>query len=132
VGLVDIVLSIVGVFVLAWVILVAIVWLHRPARALAGPAVRMIPDVVKLTRALLADRATPRRVKVALAGLLAYLVSPIDLIPDFIPILGSMDDLVVAALVLRWAGRRVGLEQIRAHWSGSDAGFDLLARLLGV
>jgi hypothetical protein len=86
VGLVDIVLSIVGVFVLAWMILVAIVWLHRPARALAGPAVRMIPDVVKLTRALLADRATPRRVKVALAGLLAYLVSPIDLIPDFIPI----------------------------------------------
>jgi uncharacterized membrane protein YkvA (DUF1232 family) len=132
VGLVDIVLSIVGVFVLAWVILVAIVWLHRPARALAGPALRMIPDVVRLTRALLADRATPRRVKVALAGLLAYLVSPIDLIPDFIPILGSMDDLVVAALVLRWAGRRVGLEQIRAHWSGSDAGFDLLARLLGV
>jgi uncharacterized membrane protein YkvA (DUF1232 family) len=131
-GLVDIVLSIVGVFVLAWVILVAIVWLHRPARALAGPALRMIPDVVRLTRALLADRATPRRVKVALAGLLAYLVSPIDLIPDFIPILGSMDDLVVAALVLRWAGRRVGLEQIRAHWSGSDAGFDLLARLLGV
>jgi hypothetical protein len=53
VGLVDAILSIVGVFVLAWVILVAIVWLHRPSRALAGPALRLIPDLLRLTRALL-------------------------------------------------------------------------------
>ena len=131
-GLVHILLSIVGVFVLAWVILVAIVWLHRPSRALAGPALRMIPDVVRLTRALLADRATPRRVKVALAGLLAYMVSPIDLIPDFIPILGSMDDLVVTALVLRWAGRRVRSSKSAPIGPAPTRASISLVRLLGV
>jgi uncharacterized membrane protein YkvA (DUF1232 family) len=81
---------------------------------------------------LLGDQATPRSVKVALGGLLAYLLSPIDLIPDFIPVAGSVDDLAVTVLVLRWAGRRVGRDQLRRHWAGSEAGFGLLVRLLGL
>lgn len=117
---------------LAWVILVALVWLHRPARAIAGPALRLIPDLVHLTRSLLGDHATPRSVKVALGGLLVYLVSPIDLVPDFIPVLGSVDDLAVTAIVLRWAGRRIGPDQLRRHWAGNEAGFALLMRLLGI
>jgi uncharacterized membrane protein YkvA (DUF1232 family) len=124
--------AILGALFVAWLILAAIVWFHRPSRALAGPALRLIPDLVRLVRSLLADPSSPRRVKVALAGLLAYLISPIDLIPDFIPILGSMDDVVVAGLVLRWAGRQIGVEPIRAHWSGSAAGFELLRRLLAL
>jgi uncharacterized membrane protein YkvA (DUF1232 family) len=131
-GLVDGLLVIAGAFVLAWLVLVVVIWLHRPSRALVSPALRLIPDLVRLVRSLLADRESPRRVKVALGGLLVYLVSPIDLIPDFVPVLGSVDDLVVTALVLRWAGRQIGVEQIRAHWSGSDAGFALLLRLLGL
>ena len=60
-----------------------------------------------------------------------YLISPIDLIPDFIPIVGSVDDLALTALVLRWAGRRLGPDELRRHWAGSEAGFSLLMRLLG-
>lgn len=121
-----------SLLVLTWIVLIAVLWLHRPSRAVAGPALRLIPDLIRLVRSLIGDSATPRRVKVALGGLLIYLLSPIDLIPDFIPGLGSIDDLAVAALVLRWSGRRVGFDGLRAHWAGSDAGFELLLRLLGI
>lgn len=124
-------LTAIAILALAWVLLVVIVWLHRPSWALAGPALRLIPDLIRLTRSLLADRATPRRVKVALGALLIYLLSPIDLIPDFIPVLGSVDDLAITALVLRWAGRRVGATELKRHWAGTEPGFDLLLRFLG-
>ena len=127
-----VVLAILGLAALAWLGILALVWLHQPARAMAGPALKLIPDLVGLCRSLLADRATPRSVKVALGGLLVYLVSPIDLIPDFIPVGGSMDDIAITAVVLRWAGRRVGRDQLRRHWTGSEAGFGLLLRLLGL
>ena len=117
---------------LLWIILVAVLWLHRPSRALVGPAVRMAPDLIRLVRSLLGDRSTPGSVKIALAGLLVYLVSPIDLIPDFIPVLGQLDDVVVAVIILRWSARRVGLDGLRAQWAGSDNGFDALRQLLGL
>ena len=117
--------------VAAWILFVLVMWLHRPTRALAGPALRLIPDLVRLVRSLIADRSTPRSAKLALGGLLLYLLSPIDLIPDFIPGLGSIDDIAVAAVILRWVGRRVGVTELRAHWTGSDAGFEMLRRLLG-
>jgi uncharacterized membrane protein YkvA (DUF1232 family) len=103
----------------------------RP-RELAGPALRLIPDLLRLVRALLADSRTPRSVRFALAGLLAYLLSPLDLIPDFVPVIGSVDDLIVSAVVLRWVGRRVGLDDLRSRWTGDPAGFELLRRLLGI
>jgi uncharacterized membrane protein YkvA (DUF1232 family) len=115
----------------SWLILVAFLWLHRPSRELVGPALRLVPDLVRLVRALLSDPATPRSARVALVALLAYLLSPIDLVPDFLPGIGSLDDLIVVAVVLRWTGRRVGLERLRAGWSGDEAGFDLLRRLVG-
>jgi uncharacterized membrane protein YkvA (DUF1232 family) len=122
----------IAILVALWIVCVATIWLHRPARALVLPALRLIPDIVRLVRSLLADDQTPRSAKLALAGLLIYLVSPIDLIPDFLPGLGSIDDIVVAAVVLRWAGRRVGVGALRAYWRGSDPGFELLRRLLGL
>lgn len=64
--------------------------------------------------------------------MLVYLISPIDLIPDFIPVLGQIDDVVVAAVILRWTGRRVGVEGLRSHWPGSDEGSDVLRRMLGL
>lgn len=132
VGLIEGLLLTLGLLAATWIVLVAIVWLHRPSRALAGPALRLIPDLIRLVRSLIGDPRTPRHVKVALGGLLVYLLSPIDLIPDFIPGLGSIDDLAVTAIVLRWAGRRVAVDDLRAHWTGSDRGFDLLRRLLGI
>jgi uncharacterized membrane protein YkvA (DUF1232 family) len=131
----DLLQAMLGVVLLAaaaWLVLVAIVWLHRPSREIAGPVLRLIPDLVRLVRSLLADPTTPRSAKVGLGGLLAYLISPIDLVPDFIPVIGSLDDIVILALVLRWAGRRVGAESLQMHWTGSTEGFAILRRLLGM
>jgi uncharacterized membrane protein YkvA (DUF1232 family) len=71
------------------------------ARAMAA----RMPDQVVLVRRLLIDPRVRWRHRLVLWGLLAYLVSPIDLVPDFIPVLGHLDDVLVAVLVLRWLGR---------------------------
>jgi uncharacterized membrane protein YkvA (DUF1232 family) len=122
----------VAVLAIGWGVLVAFLWLHRPSRALAGPALRLIPDLIRLARDLLVDGDTPWSVRVALGGLLAYLMMPIDLVPDFFPVIGAADDLIVSAIVLRWAGRRVGVADLRARWTGDPAGFEVLRRLLGI
>ena len=122
----------IAVVAIAWLLLAAFLWLHRPSRELAGAALRLIPDLVRLVRGMLADGRTPTSVRVALAGLLLYLLSPIDLIPDFVPVIGSADDLIISAVVLRWVGRRVGLEDLRGRWTGDPAGFEVLRRLLGI
>ncbi len=64
------------VVAVGWLVLVGFLWLHRPSRAVAGPALRLVPDLVRLVRRLLADPGTPTSVRLALAGLLAYLLSP--------------------------------------------------------
>lgn len=117
---------------IGWLLLVGFLWFHRPSRGLAGSALRLIPDLVRLVRGLIADSGTPFSVRLALIGLLGYLISPIDLIPDFLPVIGSVDDLIVAGVVLRWAGHRVGLEGLRTKWTGDTAGFEALRRLLGL
>jgi uncharacterized membrane protein YkvA (DUF1232 family) len=121
-----------GVLAVVWLILVAGLWMHRPSRDLAGPVLRLVPDVARLVRALLGADTTPRSVKVVLWGLLAYLLSPIDLVPEFLPLIGSLDDLIVGAIVLRWVSRRIGVDQLRGHWSGSPEGFELLRRFLRI
>ena len=120
------------VMAVGWLLLVGFLWLHRPSRDLAAVGLRLIPDLVRLVRALLADRGTPRSARLALVGLLVYLLSPLDLIPDFVPVIGAVDDLIVAAVVLRWVGRRVGLDDLRSRWTGDPAGFEILRRLLGI
>jgi len=60
----------------------------------------------------------------------AWLASPIDLLPEFLPGIGPLDDIVVAALVLRRVSRRLGRDYLRAHWPGGDDGFALVERLL--
>jgi uncharacterized membrane protein YkvA (DUF1232 family) len=75
---------------------------------------------VVLVRGLLGDPAVPGRAKVALAGLVAYLLSPIDLIPDLIPVAGVLDDAILLALVLRLVLRSAGEGTIRRHWRGPE------------
>ena len=119
-----------GVLVL-WAGLIAVLWLVRPRDVRLRDLFSVVPDVLRLIRVLLADPVTPLGVRVALAGLLVWILSPIDLIPEFVPVLGPLDDLVVAVLVLRYVARRVGMPELRRRWQGSDAGFDLLAGFLG-
>jgi uncharacterized membrane protein YkvA (DUF1232 family) len=84
------------------------------ARALAG----FVPDCVVLVRRLLRDPRVPRRRKLALVLLAAYLVVPIDLVPDFIPVAGQLDDAILVALVLRYLVRGGGEALVREHWPG--------------
>jgi uncharacterized membrane protein YkvA (DUF1232 family) len=121
---------VIGTVLAVWLLAVALIWLHRPSRDLALPALRLLPDILRLVRRLLADSQTPGPVRVALAGLLLWILSPIDLLPEFLPGIGPLDDLIVAALVLGWAGRRMGEERLREKWPGTPESFALLARLL--
>jgi uncharacterized membrane protein YkvA (DUF1232 family) len=97
------------------------------ARAVAG----FIPDCIVLVRRLLADPAVPRRHKLLLAALVAYLALPFDLVPDFIPIAGQADDALLVALVLRAVLRGSGPERLREHWPGPDNSLAVLLRLAG-
>ena len=122
---------ILGSVLAVWALLIAVLWILRPRDVALRELLRVIPDVLRLVRRLLGDRAVPLRVKVALVFLLAWLISPIDLIPEFVPVLGPLDDVVVAVLVLRYVRRTVGLEGLRSRWPGTPDGFALLSRIIG-
>lgn len=100
-------------------------------RATLRQALRLIPDVVRLLRRLVADPTVPRGVRLRLILLLAYLLAPIDLVPDFIPVLGHADDAVVVAIALRSAIRRAGPDALAHHWPGTPEGLTVLIRLAG-
>jgi uncharacterized membrane protein YkvA (DUF1232 family) len=92
------------------------------ARALAG----FVPDCVVLFRRLLADERVPRSRKALFALLLAYLASPIDLIPDLIPVVGQLDDAIVVAVVLRSVLRSGGAPLLEEHWPGPERSLRVL------
>ena len=125
------VVRIIAGLLLAWALLVLVLWLVRPRDIGLRELLGVVPDILRLVRDLLADPASPVGVRVALGFLLIWLISPIDLIPEFIPVLGPLDDVVVAVLVLRYVRRRLGTEDLRRRWRGSAGEFDALARLLG-
>lgn len=114
---------------LMWLALIAYVWLAKPNAPSARDAVRLIPDIVRLVRRIAADRSLPRGVRVRLWLLLGYLAFPIDLVPDVIPGLGYVDDVVIVAAVLRSVVRRAGPDAVRRHWPGTLAGLSTLWRL---
>jgi uncharacterized membrane protein YkvA (DUF1232 family) len=87
-----------------------------------------LPNSIVLLRRLRRDAGLPWRARLALAGALAYLASPIQLIPNFIPIIGQSDDVAVITLALRYACRRLPREQVVAMWPGDPA---YLERILG-
>ena len=113
-----------------WAVLVAVLWLLRPRDTRLSELLRVIPDVLRLVRDLLADRTVPLGVRLALVGLLAWLVNPIDLIPEFIPVIGPLDDVIVAIIVLRYVRRRLGDDELRRMWRGTDDGLRLMKSVL--
>ncbi|MGQ4371936.1 YkvA family protein [Streptomyces violaceoruber] len=125
----DILLAI-GIALLAtWLTLVIALLLVRPKGALLTEAVRLLPDLIRLLRRLAADKTLPRGVRIRLGALMVYLALPIDLIPDFLPVIGYADDAIIVAFTLRSVVRRAGIDAVRAHWPGTDDGFTALARL---
>jgi uncharacterized membrane protein YkvA (DUF1232 family) len=124
---VGILLGIVAV----WVIFLALFWALRPKGVSARELVGIIPDVLRLVRSIIADRSAPLDVRLVLVGLLVWIISPIDLIPEFIPVLGPLDDVVVAIASMRFVRRRMGSDELRRRWAGTPEGFALLARVIG-
>ncbi|MEO5986539.1 MAG: DUF1232 domain-containing protein [Candidatus Limnocylindria bacterium] len=116
--------------VIAWAAFIALLWVFRPRDVRLAELLRIVPDVIRLVRGILGDRGAPIGVRLALIGLLGWLVSPIDVIPEFIPVLGPLDDVVLAVLVLRYVRRRIGEREFRERWPGNDEGYALLARVL--
>lgn len=127
--------GVLGGLILLWLALVGS--LYVVSRRYDDPtslkdALRLLPDVVRLLRRLSADPALPRGVRVRLVLLLGYLLMPVDLVPDFIPVIGYADDAVIVALVLRSVTRAAGEEALDRHWPGSPDGLAAVKRLVGV
>ena len=114
-----------------WILLLVVFWVFRPRGASVRDIMAVVPDLLRLLRSLIGDRSVPADVRVVLIGLLAWIVSPIDLIPEFIPGVGPLDDVIVAIVALRYVRRRVGIDELRRRWTGTEDGFGLLARVIG-
>lgn len=128
-----VVVTIVGVL-LVYSVALALLWHYarsHPDTVSMRDALRMLPDLLRLIQRLAGDRTVPTGVRIRLGLLLLYLASPIDLIPDFVPVIGYADDAVIVALVLRSVVRRAGSGALDRHWPGSPAGLQLIHRLAG-
>lgn len=131
----QIAIAIVGGLLLLWLALLATLWITQrtsPDRTSLREALRLLPDVVRLLRRLAADPDLPRGVRVRLILLLGYLLLPIDLVPDVIPVLGYADDAIIVALALRSVVRRAGPDALARHWPGAPEGLNTVNRLAGL
>lgn len=114
-----------------YVLLILVLFLRgrrEDARALAG----FVPDCVILFKRLLSDRRVLLTRKLPVLLLIGYLAMPLDLVPDFVPVAGQLDDAVLVALVLRWVMRGGSDDLIREHWPGPPSSLAVVKKLAGV
>ncbi|MBA3718770.1 MAG: DUF1232 domain-containing protein [Nocardioidaceae bacterium] len=128
-------LAVVGGLVMAWLALLATLWLTQrretdPAKLSDG--LRILPDAIGLVRRLASDRSLPSGVRIRLGLLVGYLLLPVDLVPDFIPVVGYADDAIIVALTLRAVVRRAGPGALPRHWPGTPEGLLVVQRLAGM
>ncbi len=119
-----------AVVVVLWAAFVAFVFVARPDETSMHDAVRLLPDTARLLHKLASDHTIPRRTRWLVWALLGYLALPIDLIPDFVPVVGYADDAVLTSIVLRRVVHRAGAGKVQQHWPGSPEGLSMLRRLL--
>ena len=112
---------VVALFV-AWALFLLALALLRPKGLSLAETKWIVPDTVRLLRSLARDPALPKGVRRRIALVVVYLASPIDLVPDFIPVIGYADDVIVVALVLRSVVKRAGPDALAEHWSGTPDG----------
>jgi len=127
--IVTITVSTAGGLILIWLLLLAYLAVFRPDGHTIRETSRILPDAIRLVRRLSHEQTLSRPLRIRLFLLLAYLAMPIDIIPDFIPVLGLADDAIILCLVLRSVIRNSNHEVIRRNWTGTDAGLAVLARL---
>lgn len=113
-----------------WVVALVVLFLLGRRIAVRRLAT-LVPNLVGLFRGLLADRRVPMGSKVLLGVALLWILSPVDVVPEFVPVLGPFDDAIVAALVLRHVVRGAGADVVASHWRGDDATLNVLLRVAG-
>lgn len=119
-----------GIAVAAWLGTVLLLFLAGK-RSAGRELVALLPNLVALFKGLLKDPRVPRGTKLWVGFAVAWVISPIDLIPEFVPIAGPLDDAIVAALVLRHVLKRAGREVVGDHWRGDPATLRLIMRAAG-
>jgi uncharacterized membrane protein YkvA (DUF1232 family) len=122
----SIVAAVLGALATIWLVLAVALWLSKPARFSVAEMARLLPDVLRLITRIATDSAMPVRIRVVLFLLLAFIASPIDLIPDIIPVIGYADDVILIALALRWITRTAGNEMMEKKWPGTPEGLNAL------
>lgn len=115
-----------GLLVITWGVMYLLA--RRLPPGLARDLVGLLPDCATLMWRLRRDPAVPTRAKIAIVFAAIWVASPIDLIPEFLPVIGPLDDVIVVALCLRYAGWRVPRDVILAAWPGQPR---VIERLLG-
>ena len=120
----------VTLLVLWFFAVLVLLWLGR--KSLARELISLLPNLIRLFRGLLGDERVPRSSKTLLLLGAVWLASPIDLIPEFLPGIGAIDDAVVAALLLRHLVKRAGPDVVTDHWRGDPRTIGLLLRVAGV
>lgn len=130
----QVLLGILAGLILLYAVLLVVLW--RVARRADEPldwsqAARLLPDVLRLLKRLAGDSSLPSGVRIRLGLMLAYLLCPIDLIPDFVPVLGYADDAVVVGIAIRSATRAAGAEALERHWPGTPEGLAVIRRFAG-
>lgn len=125
-------IGVAGGILLLWLVLNAALWLGRPDDVRIKDALRLLPDLIRLLHRLASDQTLPRGVRLRLWLLLAYLALPIDLVPDFIPVIGYADDAIIIALALRSVTRHAGPNALTNHWPGTPDGLAAVRRLAGL
>lgn len=127
--LTDILISVAATLLAVWLLLVIALIVGRARGVPLAEGLRLLPDVLRLLRRLAADRTLPRGVRVRAWVALVWLLSPIDLIPEFLPVIGPADDIIVVTILLRSMIRCAGPEAVQRHWPGTPQGLAVLARL---
>ena len=122
----------VAALAVVWLLLGIALWVAKPDDVGIQDTLRLLPDVLRLLKRLATDPELPRRIRVALVALIAFIASPIDLIPDFIPAIGYADDVIITALVLRWVSRTAGADALARQWPGTPDGLAAVRRLCGM
>jgi len=128
----DLVVSVAAALILVWLVLVVVLWRSGAGIGGLSDAARLLPDLLRLVSRLARDRTLPRGVRLRLWLVLAYLASPLDLIPDFVPVVGYADDAIIVAFALRSVVRAAGADALDRHWPGSPDGLGIVRRLAGV
>ncbi len=124
--------SIASAVVVIWLILAVTFWLTKPDELTVQEFIRLLPDLLRMLKRLAVDPDMPLRIRLGLWLLLAFVASPIDLIPDVIPVIGFADDVIITGLVLRWIVRTAGPDALAQHWPGTPDGLAVVRQLCGL